>query len=176
MLDFVFHTKEGKMGIFSYLFGTKKPVEKPQLQSILPAQAAQSIQTGSLPVLKSSKLILSCGETCSFVERAANLVKNKYYVGQHKGGTIRVWRGFSLRLGESESRPNYELSYSLGILYFTDKRIVFTSKDNPFEIKLSKLTSVTPYADGLELQCGNKTYAVLLPDGNLAKQALDLLV
>ena len=135
------------MGIFSYLFGIKKPLEKPQLQSILPAQAAQSIKTGSLPVLKSSKLILSCGETCHFVEKAANLVKSKYYVGQHKGSTINVWRGFSLRLGESESHPKYELGYSIGILYFTNKRIVFTSKDNPFEIKLSKLTSVTPYAD-----------------------------
>lgn len=164
------------MGIFSYLFGTKKPVEKPQLQSILPAQAAQSIQTGSLPVLKSSKLILSCGEKCHFVDRAANVIKTKYFVGQHKGGTVRVLRGFSLRLGKSESHPYYQLGYSIGYLYFTDKRIVFSAQDNPFEIKLSKLTSVTAHADGLELQCGNKTYVVLLPDGNLAKQALDMII
>ena len=53
---------------------------------------------------------------------------------------------------------------------------MFVAGKNGFEQKLSKLTAVTEYSNAIELQFGNKTYRVLLPDGCLAKDVLDLII
>lgn len=87
-----------------------------------------------------------------------------------------VWKGFTYNRGESKSVPEYEREYTKGILFFTDKRIVFVAGKNGFEQKLSKLTAVTEYSNAIELQFGNKTYRVLIPDGCLAKDVLDLII
>ena len=69
-----------------------------------------------------------------------------------------------------------EPEYTKGILYFTGRRIVFVARKFGFDQKISKLTAVTPYANGMELQFGNKTFTLLLPDGTIAKAALDLIL
>lgn len=47
-------------------------------------------------------------------------------------------------------------------------------KDNGFDKMHRYLTSVKPYTNGVELQYGNKTYNLVVPDGALAAYAIKL--
>lgn len=163
------------MGLFGKLLGENKAAVPPQLRSIYPPSAAMKIRQGILPEIQSDKLLLAKNEKCRYVESGAIITEQKTYRSRHNGGSFRVWKGFTYHRGESKSVPEYEREYTKGILFFTDKRIVFVAGKNGFEQKLSKLTSVTEYSNAIELQFGNKTYRVLLPDGCLAKDVLDLL-
>lgn len=164
------------MGLFSYLFGKEPPIQPPVLVSILPPQAAQRIYAGMLPNLQADKLILNSGETCHFVDVAAIITEKKHYESRHDGASFRVFKGFTYHTGDTKSVPVVEPEYTKGILYFTGRRIVFVARKFGFDQKISKLTAVTPYTNGMELQFGNKTFTLLLPDGITAKAALDLIL
>lgn len=168
--------QEDDMGLFSYLFGKEPPIQPPVLVSILPPQAAQRIYAGMLPNLQADKLILNSGETCHFVDVAAIITEKKHYESRHDGASFRVFKGFTYHTGDTKSVPVVEPEYTKGILYFTGRRIVFVARKFGFDQKISKLTAVTPYTNGMELQFGNKTFTLLLPDGTIAKAALDLIL
>lgn len=61
-----------------------------------------------------------------------------------------------------------------GILYITNKRGGVQCKDNGFDKMHRYLTSVKPYTNGVELQYGNKTYNLVVPDGALVAYAIKL--
>ena len=149
------------MGLFSYIFGKEPPIQPPVLVSILPPQAAQRIYAGMLPNLQADKLILNSGETCHFVDVAAIITEKKHYESRHDGASFRVFKGFTYHTGDTKSVPVVEPEYTKGILYFTGRRIVFVARKFGFDQKISKLTAVTPYTNGMELQFGNKTFTLL---------------
>lgn len=131
---------------------------------------------GILPNLQADKLILNSGETCHFVDVAAIITEKKHYESRHDGASFRVFKGFTYHTGDTKSVPVVEPEYTKGILYFTGRRIIFVARKFGFDQKISKLTAVTPYTNGMELQFGNKTFTLLLPDGTIAKAALDLIL
>lgn len=165
------------MGIFSNLFGANPPVaQPPTLQSIFPAQARNLIVQGKLPTLQTDKLVLGQGEICHFVDVAAIVTEKTHYKSSRVGGSYHMWKGFTIHTGVSTSVPVTDIEYTKGILFFTNKRVVFVANKFGFEQKLNKLTAKSFYSDAAELQFGSKTYVLMLPDGNIAKSALALIV
>lgn len=150
--------------------------QKPALQSILPQQAVNAIYSGALPDIKADKLILKSGEKCRYVDMGAIVTQKKYTYRWNSGSSSRWWKGFTHYVSTGESIPQYDLEFTKGFLYFTDKRIVFVSSNHGFERKIDKLSAVTGFSDGMALQFGDKVFTILLPDGNVAKAALDLLL
>ena len=47
---------------------------------------------------------------------------------------------------------------------------------NGFDKQIKKITAITPYSNGIDLQYGSKTYSLFLPDGDIAKHVLDLIL
>lgn len=150
--------------------------KKPTLQSILPSQAVNKIYSGQLPDIQSNKLVLKQGEKCRFVDMCALVTQRRYTWRWNSGTSNRLWKGFTHHVSTGESIPQYDIEFTKGFLYFTDKRIVFVANKHGFERKIEKLTAITDYSDGIVLQFGDKIYSVLLPNGSTAKAALDLLV
>lgn len=165
------------MGFFDNLFGNNNiQLQPPQLQSILPQQAVSKIASGKLPILTSDKLVISKTEKCHYIEVGEILTERTHYESNRVGGSYHVWKGFTIHRGASRSDPVKEPELTKGILFFTNTRIAFVASKNGFDQKINKLTAVTPYTDAIELQFGNKTYRIFLPDGNIAKSVLDLII
>lgn len=164
------------MGILSTLLGIIPPEQPPQLNSIFPSGAIQKIRNGSLPIIQADKVILSKGETCHFVDVGAALTEKKKYRRVHSGGSYHMWKGYTAHLGHSESVPISQPEYTKGIFYITNQRIIFVAKNHGFDKRIKNLTAITPYTDAIGLQFGSKTYNVLLPDGEIAKLVLDMVI
>ena len=62
-----------------------------------------------------------------------------------------------------------------GLLYVTNKRIIFVSDKNAFDKKLKSLTAITPYSNAVQLQFSGKTYTVLVPDGGIVSTLVSLI-
>ena len=62
-----------------------------------------------------------------------------------------------------------------GILYVSNKRVIFVNKDKGFDKPFRNLSAVTPYSNGIELQYGSTTYSLLVPDGALLNQVFKIL-
>ena len=165
------------MGLLSFLFGggNNQP-QKPQIQSIYPQGAVLKLQSGVLPTIQADKIILGKGEACHYVDRAIIVTERKCRQSSHRGGSFRIFSGAYYHVGETDSKPYYEPEFTNGIFYITNKRIVFVAKKNGFDKEIAKLTAITPYSDGIELQYGNKTYRLIVPDGDVPKHVLDLII
>lgn len=165
-----------EMGFLTDLFFPKSPATPPELTSILPNQAALKIETGVLPLISADKIVLSKNESCHYVEVAAIVTEKKTVESKRDGASFRVFKGCYYHMGKSKSEPVYETEYTKGILFFTDKRVVFHASKNGFEQKIEKLSAITPYSNAITLQFGSKTYTLMLPDGVLAEKALKLII
>ena len=165
------------MGILSKIFGMGEfendPI--PQLMTILPVAAVHKIQAGRLPVLQSDKLILKRGEICHYVDVSAIITDRRHYQSRRRGSSVHMARGWTIHTGSTTSVPVTTAEVTQGVFYITNRRIVFVAKKHGFSQKLAALTAITPYSNGLDLQFGNKTHRIVLPDGYIAKAVLDLL-
>ncbi len=166
------------MGILSKIFGTGGYADDPipRLQTILPAAAISKIQAGRLPALQSDKLILKNGEVCHYADVGAVISDRRHYRSGGRGASVNIAKGWTVHTGSRESVPVVTAEVTRGICFITNRRIVFVAKRHGFSKKITDLTAVLSYTDGLDLQFGNKTYRVVLPDGNIAKTVINLLV
>ena len=169
------------MGLLEQLFGIYTPQipQPPAMTSVLPFAAQKSLQNGILPTLNVSTLIMSQGEICHYVDKACLFTKKveRHYRRVNRGSSFRVMKGWTYHTGNGESHPvEIELPvYTPGYLYFTNKRVVFVSKEKGFEKKLSSLTAVTGYSDAIVLKFSSKTYSLLLHSAPSAQRTLALL-
>jgi hypothetical protein len=62
-----------------------------------------------------------------------------------------------------------------GILYITDKRVIFQATRNGFEKPHTSLTSIAPYSNAADLQYGSATHSLLVPDGELVYRVMKVL-
>ena len=117
----------------------------------------------ALPVITTSNLMLSSGEICHYCG-PATFVKTKNvvvgYSGGHAGASIRVAKGMSIRTGSSKVAPirgNVQ-ERTPGILSISNKRVVFSGNKGAFDKKISALSAVTPYQNGIAFQFGDQQY------------------
>lgn len=167
------------MGLLDWLFGQPKP-QIPTVNSILPPNVISEISQGRLVHINTDKLFMKRGELCHYADRAILLVdkKEKTYRTKSYGGSVpgllkgnRFHHGYS----ETKAQENIITEKYPGILFITNKRIVFTSKGYPFDKQFRYLSSVKPYLNAIELQYGSTIYSLVVPDGNLAYAVIQML-
>ncbi len=161
------------MGLLSELFGKK---QYPVVTTILPIAATMEIEAGRLPILNTDKLFLKKSEKIHYIDKAINLeiktVKSYAHIGRSVPGILQ---GNRWNAGIAKPLESTEMVQHRGILYLTNQRIVFQAPEWGYDKGFSTLTAVTPYVDACELQFGNKSYNMIVPDGNLLYQALQLI-
>lgn len=162
------------MGFLDALFGNRNQI--PEVTSILPAAAKQEIIAGRLPILNTDKLFLKQGEKIHFIDKAVNMeektVKQYQHVGHSSPG---LFKGTRWSNGMGRTIEHKELVQHRGILYITNQRIVFQAKEWGFDKTYRYLTAITPYSNACEMQFGNKSYCLVVADGNVLYQALQLI-
>lgn len=137
---------------------------------VIKARSAASIANGSpLPIVESKGAILGSGEVCHY-SNPATFVKTKNVVVGHSGGhsgvSIRVAKGMSYRIGQSQStaiRENVQ-EKTAGVLSITNKRIIFSASKGAFDKKISELSAITPYKDGIGFQFASTQYPLMTSD------------
>lgn len=162
------------MGLFDLIFGNKNQI--PTVTTILPIAAKNEIMAGRLPILNTDNLFLKKGEKIHYIDKAVNLeqkiVKEYRHVGHSSPG---LFKGNRWSSGRGRTIERMELVQHRGILYVTNQRIIFQAKDWGFDKTYKCLTAITPYSDACELQFGSKSYSMVVADGNVLYQALQII-
>lgn len=169
---------DGKRFLAS-LMGIKLSEDPPKLQSMVPDRISNEIRAGKLPRFNPSALILEKGENCYFMDRSALAVKQKEksYQSHRGGGGYRVTKNCTIFSSHGRTTPVVQKWYEFkeGVVFITNKRIIFVEPEYSFEEKMSALTAVIPYSDAVGLQFGNKTITLLLPQATLMAHVLKML-
>ncbi len=160
------------MGLFDALFGQKMPT----VTSILPSAAKQEIMAGRLPQLNTDTLFLKNGERVHFIDKAMNMEEKTKKTFQHIGfSTPGLFKGNRISYGRGKPIEKQENVFHAGILYITNRRIVFQAKENGFDKEFKHLTTIVPYNNAVDLQFGNKSYTLLVADGAIVNQTIQLI-
>lgn len=157
------------MGLFSDLFSSENTSISENISPIMPAGAIAQINNGILPIINTDKIMLTKGEECHFAERAILVTEKvlKRYEGRSNGYSIKLSKHVTYRVGKNKGRPVEEITEekTKGIIYITNKRIIFLSDKNAFDKKYSVLTACMPYSNAVKLQFGTKPFTLMLTDG-----------
>ena len=161
------------MGLLDALLG---PKQVPTVTSILPAAAKQEIMAGRLPILNPDSIFPRKGEKIHFVDKALNMDIKTTKTYRHMGvSTPGLFKGDRINYGGGKPIEHQETVYHAGILYISNQRIIFQSKENGFDKDYKYLTAFVPYSNGIELQFGNKSYTLLVEDGDIVNQVIHLI-
>ncbi len=158
------------MGFLDKLLGVN---QIPTITTILPVAAKQEIMAGRLPILNADSIFLKRGEKIHYLDKAINQeerIKKTYRHIGHSGPGL--FKGTRYNVGEGKPIEKVEVIQHKGILYVTNQRIIFQAKDQGFDKSYRYLTAIQPYSNGCEIQFGNKTYCMIVPDGNCLYEAL----
>lgn len=164
---------------FASLLGIHLSEEPPVMQSLVPKRIANEIMNGKLPKFTPSTILLKQNEICHFMNKAALVVqkKEKMYKSRRNGASYRITKGFTLHSGGSTTKPVEQVwyEYKEGVIFVTNKRIIFVAPENGFEKRITDLTAIVPYTDAIALQFGNQTINVLLPDSGLISEVIRMV-
>ena len=118
----------------------------------------KNIQNGIMPSHSmNAPIILGKGETILWTYNGVNLYQEKItkeWVGRSSGYTIRICKGISYRTGQMKGRPVEHSSmefHGTGILYITNKNMVFHGQQKGVKIPFNKIIGISPYSDGIEI-------------------------
>ncbi len=142
--------------------------------------ARQQILHGQLPTLQLNNLFLKSGEICHYADRAIyeKRTVSKRRVRKNRGYSAPgLFKGTRVHFGggESEYVEDEKFSTIKGVLYITNRRIIFVADHDGFDRKIDDLIAVTPYANCIELQFSSETLKLFVPDGNLPRIVLRLI-
>lgn len=149
----------------------------PIVSSILPDVAKQEIMHGRLPILNTNKIFLKSGEQCHYIDKAIYEKKTvrKRYVRRNNGYSMPgLFKGTRIQIGggNTDVVDNVQYDTFRGILYITNKRIIFVGDANGFDKKIDDLIALTPYSNCVELQFSKETVKLFVPDGNITHAVL----
>lgn len=131
------------------------------------AEEIKKLESG-LPVIDGSSLILT-DEVLHYYRPATLLITSNKAIGQAGSS-----RGFGYELidgvyvGRSKSRS--EVIYGdvttpfSGQLAVTNKKVLFINQQKGFDIKVSDISLIEPYANGVSIQGNNNVYTMILKD------------
>lgn len=149
----------------------------PTINSILPEIAKREILCGRLPILNTNKIFLKTGETCHYIDKAIYEKKTvkKRYVRKNNGYSMPgLFKGTRINMGggHTDVVDNVQFETFRGILYVTNRRIIFVGDSCGFDKRTDELIAITPYTNCVELQFSKETYKLFVPDGNVVHIAL----
>lgn len=152
---------------------------KQQMQivdSVLPIAAKQEIMASRLPQLNTDRVFLKKGEVCSYIDKAILNVKVKKKIVKRVGhSSPGFFKGTRINTGFSKPDEYTETKQQKGILYITNKRIIFQAGDHAFDKQHRYLSSIEPYSNAVILQYGYTTYEMIVPDGSIVNHVLKLV-
>lgn len=163
-----------------HLFQLLQMQQATDIPSILPPAAVQCIKSGKLPQINTNTVFLSFGEYVHYIDRAILITEKNMvtgYTGGSSGWSFPVFKGVRYRTGRYHGTPKREdvQENTKGILYFTSERVIFAAKKNGFDKKINSISTIIPYSSGMDLQIGNTTYMIKLPNGSLAFSVITML-
>ena len=162
------------MGFFDALLGSRKQI--PVVTTILPEAAKQEILSSRLPILNTDTLFLKKGEKIHFIDKAINLEQKTVKEFRHSGVSAPgLFKGTRWNAGRKQTVEHIDLVQHRGILYITNQRIVFQATQGGFDKAYRYLTAITPYRNACEMQFGNKTYCMIVANGSIVNQVLQLI-
>lgn len=149
----------------------------PIVSSILPDIAKQEIMQGRLPILNTNKIFVKAGERCHYIDKAIYEKKTvkKRYVRRNSGYSVPgFFKGTRINMGRGNTDVIDNVQYDTfrGILYITNKRIIFVGEQNGFDKKVDDLIAISPYSNCIELQFSKDNYKLFVPEGNVANAVL----
>lgn len=153
----------------------------PAVQSILPNIAVQEIMRGRLPILNTNKIFLKSGEKCHYIDKAIYEKKTikKRYVRHSHGTSYRgiIFKDVRYNYGSDTTFVVDNVQYETvrGILYITNRRIIFQGEHCGFDIMVADLVAIQPYGNCVELQCGKQNYKIFVPNGTITHAVLQLI-
>lgn len=156
------------------LFGLKQQTQI--AESILPLAAKNEIMESRLPQLNTERIFFKKGEICSYIDKAILNIQVKKKMSQHVRHTSHgLFNG--TKIGVGLTKPiEYEVSkQQKGILYITNRRVIFQAPQNAFEKQHRYLTSIEPYSNAVVLQYGEKTYEFIVADGSIVNRVLKMV-
>lgn len=146
------------------------------MDSILPIAAQQEIVASRLPQLNTDRIFLKKGEVCSYIDKAILNVKVKKKITKHVGHSSQgLFKGTRINTGFSKPIEYTENKQQKGILYITNKRVVFQATENAFDKQHRYLSSIEPYNNAVILQYGQTTYELIVPNGAIVNHVLKLI-
>lgn len=164
---------------FASLFGIRLSEDAPQIVSLVPQKVSNEIMTGQLPTFRPSTLLLEQNETCHFMDKCAIVIKKKeksYHTKRHGGG-YKLTKNYTMYSSGGTTRPLEQewYEYKEGIVFVTNKRIIFVEPENGFEKKIKSLSAVVPYTDAISLQFGNQTITLMMQQAQLMTIVLQMI-
>lgn len=155
------------------LFGPRQQMQINE--SILPIAAKQQLMSGVAPHINTTSIFLKNGEYCLYIDKAImnNHVKKKMY-NRIGGSSPGLFKGHRINYGTTKPREYEVIEQHKGILYVTNKRVIFHGQGKCFDKQHKYLSSIEPYANAVVLQYGEKNYELVVPDGNVVNAALRL--
>lgn len=157
--------------LLASLMGVHLNEEAPQLESLVPQRISNQIMSGQLPKFNPLTIILGQNESCHFMDRAALVIKKteKSYQSRRNGRSYRVTKGFTIHSSNTNTKPVVQewYEYKTGVVFITNKRIIFVSTENGFEKKVRNLTAVIPYSNAVSLQFSSQILTLMLPQAQL---------
>lgn len=156
------------------LFGPKQQMQI--TTSILPIAAKNEIMASNLPQLNTDRIFLKKGEICHYIDKAIlNMHITKKMTKHFRHSSPGLFKGTRIGSGMSKPIEWEETKQQKGILFITNKRIIFQAPQNAFEKQHGYLTSVDPYSNAVVLQYGEKTYELVVSDGAIVNHVLNLI-
>lgn len=164
---------------FASLFGIRLSEDTPEIHSLVPLGVENQILAGKLPIFRPSTLMLGQNETCHFMDQCAIVVKQKErsYQKRRSGSSYKLTKNYTMYSGGGITRPIDQewYEYKLGVVFVTNKRIIFVQDEYGFEKQLKSLSAVTPYSDALSMQFGNQTISLMMSTGQLMAMVLQMV-
>lgn len=146
------------------------------VDSIFPLVAKQEIMASRLPQLNTDRIFLKKGEVCSYIDKAILNVKIKKKIVRHVGhSSPGLFKGTRINTGFSKPNEYIETKQQKGILFITNKRVIFQASENAFDKQHRYLSSIEPYSNAVVLQYGQSTYELIVPDGTIVNYVLKLI-
>lgn len=142
------------------------------IKSIMPKEAIRQIKEGKIPRINISNLILKEDEFCCYVDNAQTYRDKTITTGYTRKGagvSVRVTKGLSYHTGDGGGQAVRETERTtyFGLLYLTNKRVIFSSQKDSFDKDINKLTSVTETKNGLVIQIGSDMYEIITKSHSL---------
>lgn len=125
--------------------------------------AIDQINRGILTTMKNNKIILTKVKCVILLKEKVS----KRYEGCSNGFGIKLSKHVTYRMGQNRGKSVEEITQEKikGLIYVTNKRIIFMADKDAFDKKYSTLTGCTPYSNAIKLQFRTRTLTLMVSDG-----------
>ena len=174
----------GGLFLVGWIFDIKKAItnnlSRNKTDSLMSDVSIQTINNGKIPNIQETNLNLSNDEICCYMDRAYTYDDKIVTTGYNKknnGVSFRIAKGVSYHTGESNAKAIREIQRSTysGILYLTNKRVIYTSQNKSFDKHIDKITAIHETKEGLLIQIGSTTYSILLKTNSEFMKVFNML-